>query len=75
MNGRLTIHTTVPCNQYLCPGTLTCVANPVQCPCPYPEDIKCVIPDYHPDGRVDTEGSGTVLCVRGSERCDVVNNL
>ncbi|KAL4241960.1 Long chronological lifespan protein 2 [Abortiporus biennis] len=35
----------VPCSQYLCPDSLVCVATPSQCPCPDPQDIKCLIPD------------------------------
>ncbi|KAG8856750.1 Long chronological lifespan protein 2 [Tulasnella sp. 330] len=53
----------VPCNQYMCPTTLDCVAKPVDCPCPSPEDFKCVIPDEL------SPGDGTVVCVRGELGC------
>ncbi|ORX34506.1 hypothetical protein BD324DRAFT_154723 [Kockovaella imperatae] len=53
---------------YLCPGSLACVSTPADCPCPYPEDIKCILPD--PRERDEGEGPPFV-CVRGS--CDEVN--
>ncbi|KAG8987466.1 Long chronological lifespan protein 2 [Tulasnella sp. JGI-2019a] len=53
----------ISCNQYMCPTTLDCVAKPVDCPCPSPEDIKCVIPDEL------SHGDGTVVCVRGELGC------
>ncbi len=59
----------VPCGQYLCPSTLTCVSNPAQCPCPDPQDIRCTIPDA--DGGEDA----TVLCVRGVHGCEEVERL
>ncbi|ODQ64005.1 hypothetical protein NADFUDRAFT_52990 [Nadsonia fulvescens var. elongata DSM 6958] len=35
-----------PCNDYLCPDTLTCVKKPVECPCQFPSsEIKCILPD------------------------------
>ncbi|EIW65487.1 hypothetical protein TREMEDRAFT_70561 [Tremella mesenterica DSM 1558] len=52
---------------YVCPSSLTCVSTPANCPCPYPEDIKCVIPDHRP--RDEGEGPPFV-CVRGP--CDEV---
>ncbi|KIM29437.1 hypothetical protein M408DRAFT_113369 [Serendipita vermifera MAFF 305830] len=64
----------VSCNKYLCPGTLTCVDAPVNCPCPYPEDIKCVIPDMDRKGQVHN-GAATVICVSGKEGCDLVHKL
>ncbi|KAG1815609.1 uncharacterized protein BJ212DRAFT_1447239 [Suillus subaureus] len=59
----------LPCSQYLCPSTLTCVNRPADCPCPNAEDIKCTIPDA-----VDTEAA-TVVCVRGVEECTSVERL
>ncbi|KAG1892252.1 hypothetical protein F4604DRAFT_17972 [Suillus subluteus] len=59
----------LPCSQYLCPSTLTCVERPADCPCPNAEDIKCTIPDA-----VDTEAA-TVVCVRGVEECTPVEQL
>ncbi|KAG1833463.1 hypothetical protein EV424DRAFT_1311738 [Suillus variegatus] len=59
----------LPCSQYLCPSTLTCVERPADCPCPNAEDIKCTIPDA-----VDT-GAATVVCVRGVEECAPVERL
>ncbi|QRW01565.1 cytochrome P450 family protein [Ceratobasidium sp. AG-Ba] len=52
----------IPCSQYLCPNTLACVSTPVLCPCPAPEDIKCVIPDAE-----GGSNDGTVVCVRGTD--------
>jgi hypothetical protein len=60
----------VQCSHYLCPMTLDCADHPSQCPCPYPEDIKCVIPDM--DGDVD---DATVMCVRGQQECAEVERL
>ncbi|QRV87424.1 cytochrome P450 family protein [Ceratobasidium sp. AG-Ba] len=51
----------IPCSQYLCPNTLACVSTPVLCPCPAPEDIKCVIPDAE-----GGSNDGTVVCVRAA---------
>ncbi|KAH3667415.1 hypothetical protein OGAPHI_003064 [Ogataea philodendri] len=32
------------CANYLCPETFACVANPVDCPCPFPDSQqKCVL--------------------------------
>ncbi|KAI0346810.1 hypothetical protein BDW22DRAFT_1322414 [Trametopsis cervina] len=59
----------VPCSDYLCPGTLVCVQDPAQCPCPNAEDVKCVIPD------AEEKGGATVLCVRGTNDCDDVEKL
>lgn len=59
----------VPCNKYLCPTTLDCVDVPVQCPCPYAEDIKCIIPDHGLDGKPDKTGAATVVCVSGKDAC------
>jgi len=55
----------VACNRYLCPTTLDCVDIPAMCPCPYAEDIKCVIPDIGPNGKPDKNGVGTVICTSG----------
>lgn len=60
---------TVQCSDYLCPKTLTCVPNPAQCPCPDPQDVKCLIPDSE-----DSEGA-TVVCVRGGSDCSVLERL
>ncbi|KAH8094816.1 hypothetical protein BXZ70DRAFT_337884 [Cristinia sonorae] len=59
----------VPCSEYLCPKTLTCVSNPAQCPCPDAQDIKCIIPD------LADKDAGTVVCVRGGSDCSVVERL
>jgi len=50
----------IQCDRYLCPATLDCVERPMHCPCPSPEDIKCIIPDH----AAPSDG-GTVVCVRG----------
>ncbi|KDN51168.1 hypothetical protein RSAG8_00797, partial [Rhizoctonia solani AG-8 WAC10335] len=60
----------VPCSQYLCPDTLVCVSSPALCPCPAPEDIKCVIPDSE-----GGSNDGTVVCVRGPTGCKQLENL
>nr|XP_031857380.1 uncharacterized protein CI109_007202 [Kwoniella shandongensis]KAA5524452.1 hypothetical protein CI109_007202 [Kwoniella shandongensis] len=56
---------------YVCPASLACVPTPADCPCPYPEDVKCVIPDH----RDRDEGEGPpFVCVRGEVGCkDVVD--
>ncbi|KIY73807.1 hypothetical protein CYLTODRAFT_416832 [Cylindrobasidium torrendii FP15055 ss-10] len=59
----------VSCNQYLCPTTLNCVKSPSDCPCPYVEDIKCIIPDK------DSRDGSTVVCARGQEGCDQIKRL
>ncbi|WRT64976.1 uncharacterized protein IL334_001917 [Kwoniella shivajii] len=60
---------------YVCPSSLACVPTPADCPCPYPEDIKCVIPDK----RERDEGEGPpFVCIRSvgaggiSGNCDQV---
>lgn len=60
----------VSCSSYLCPETLDCVARPIDCPCPSPEDIKCLIPDT--EGDVD---DATVVCTRGQKDCIEVEML
>jgi hypothetical protein len=60
----------VACSQYLCPETLDCVDKPVDCPCPNPEDIKCIVPDA--EGDVD---DATVICTRGQKECTEVERL
>ena len=59
----------VPCNNYLCPTTLSCVINPADCPCHYVEDKKCLIPDS------EIKGAATVVCVRGPNGCADVDRL
>jgi len=58
------------CSQYLCPGTLHCVALPKDCPCPNAEDIKCLIFDT-----VGGSRDATVVCTRGQNGCSEVENL
>ncbi|KAF8592126.1 hypothetical protein K439DRAFT_1643784 [Ramaria rubella] len=57
------------CSNYLCPKTLDCVETPSACPCPNPEDIKCLVPD------AQDKGSATVFCVRGETECAEVEKL
>ncbi|ORY27768.1 hypothetical protein BCR39DRAFT_537068 [Naematelia encephala] len=53
---------------YVCPASLACVPTPADCPCPYPEDVKCVLPDDRPRD----EGEGPpFICVRG-QTCEEV---
>ncbi|EJU06341.1 hypothetical protein DACRYDRAFT_103287 [Dacryopinax primogenitus] len=59
---------TVPCASYLCPTTLLCTPTPADCPCPSPQDIKCLVPDHQ-------TGENTVVCVRGGEGCENVLSL
>lgn len=34
------------CGGYLCPDTMECVAQPKDCPCPFPSSqLRCVLPD------------------------------
>ncbi|PVF99955.1 hypothetical protein CPB86DRAFT_730221 [Serendipita vermifera] len=74
-NNWMTMADSTPCPKYLCPGTLICANQPIDCPCPYPEDIKCVIPDKDINGKVDNQSGGTVVCVRGNDGCDAVNKM
>ncbi|KAI6152216.1 hypothetical protein BKA82DRAFT_4108531 [Pisolithus tinctorius] len=60
----------ISCSTYLCPDSLVCVAQPSECPCPYAEDVRCVIPDLQDGG-----AAGTVACVRGTEGCSVIERL
>ncbi|KAK8846791.1 hypothetical protein IAR55_005879 [Kwoniella newhampshirensis] len=54
---------------YVCPASLACVPTPAECPCPYPEDVKCVIPDH----RERDEGEGPpFICVREEVGCKQV---
>jgi hypothetical protein len=51
------------CDEYLCPDTLSCVAAPKDCPCPFGQD-KCAL------GK-----RGDFICVspvNGISGCDVV---
>ncbi|KAF9509718.1 hypothetical protein BS47DRAFT_1301148, partial [Hydnum rufescens UP504] len=59
----------VGCAAYLCPSTLVCVDNPSTCPCPTPEEIKCVIPDEQ------MKGAGTVVCVSGEQGCRILEKF
>lgn len=59
----------VPCNDYLCPGTLVCVRGPSECPCPDVQDVQCAIPDPI------EKGAATVICVRGQNECSDVEKL
>ncbi|TFK71778.1 hypothetical protein BDN72DRAFT_408573 [Pluteus cervinus] len=57
------------CAEYLCPATLDCVPRPVDCPCPYVQDVKCIIPD------AAGEHQATVVCARGTFACQEVERL
>ncbi|KAF8507608.1 hypothetical protein JB92DRAFT_688390 [Gautieria morchelliformis] len=59
----------VQCSSYICPKTLDCVDTPSACPCPNPEDIKCLVPD------AQDKGSATVFCVRGEAECADIERL
>ncbi|KAF8338728.1 uncharacterized protein EI90DRAFT_2967221 [Cantharellus anzutake] len=53
----------VGCPSYLCPSTLVCVDNPSDCPCPSPQDIKCIIPDSQ------IKATGAIICMSGTAGC------
>lgn len=59
----------VSCSHYLCPKTLDCVQSPALCPCPFPEDIRCVVPD------MQDKDAATILCVRGDSECKEIERL
>ena len=52
---------TAQCKKYLCPDTLACVDAPVACPCPFKEQVRCMIGD-------------TPLCIQ-SATCETVEAL
>ncbi|KAG5728517.1 hypothetical protein E4T56_gene19500 [Termitomyces sp. T112] len=60
----------VQCSQYLCPATLDCVSQPVDCPCPDVQDVKCIIPDVGGD-----DDDASFVCVRGENECTQVERL
>ncbi|KAE8234729.1 hypothetical protein CF326_g218 [Tilletia indica] len=69
------------CTQYLCPRTLSCVASPKECPCPFPQQIACPYPDLEVSEDGDHSSSGTAktavggtICVTGTE-CGQVQRL
>lgn len=49
------------CPTYLCPDTLACVDDPEDCPCPFAEQVRCMI-------------DGTRVCVQHTN-CDQVRAL
>lgn len=49
------------CRTYLCPDTLACVDEPEDCPCPFAEQVRCML-------------DGTRVCVQHSS-CDQVHAL
>ena len=59
----------VSCSEYLCPDTHVCVKRPIECPCPFVQDVKCFVPD------AQEVGSGTRLCIRGGTTCTQVEKL
>ncbi|KAL5487735.1 LCL2 [Sanghuangporus weigelae] len=59
----------IQCNAYLCPDTLLCVRNPADCPCPHPEDVKCLIREPK------EKDAATVVCARGADACSEVQRL
>ncbi|KAI8356408.1 hypothetical protein B0O80DRAFT_497110 [Mortierella sp. GBAus27b] len=44
------------CGGYYCRETDVCVHQPIQCPCPYPQDSKCIRGDWY-------------VCYRGPHSC------
>lgn len=56
------------CQEYVCPDTLTCVATPNDCPCPFPLlQMRCVLPNKRyvciskpPGDKYDTENNWKV---------------
>ncbi|KAF8309142.1 hypothetical protein DL93DRAFT_1785219 [Clavulina sp. PMI_390] len=61
----------VDCSEYLCPSTLVCVSKPTDCPCPHPQDVKCVIQDE----QSKKTSAGTVMCISGASGCDVLDRF
>ncbi|KAI5452108.1 Long chronological lifespan protein 2 [Naganishia albida] len=51
-------------NGYVCPGTANCVKAPVECPCPLPEDFKCLLPTD--PGLGSHANKEPFVCVRGT---------
>ncbi|KDN42985.1 hypothetical protein K437DRAFT_237435 [Tilletiaria anomala UBC 951] len=47
------------CIRYLCPRTLSCVDKPANCPCPFPEQIRCP----YADGESKSMDLGGHTCV------------
>ena len=47
------------CTKYLCPRTLSCVDKPAECPCPFPEQIRCPYSDSE-SGSIDLGGSNCI---------------
>lgn len=33
------------CDRFLCADTLTCVDKPIDCPCAFQSELKCILPD------------------------------
>lgn len=51
-------------NGYVCPDTAVCAISPVECPCPVPEDFKCLLPT---DASLGSHaGKEPFVCVRGT---------
>ncbi|SJX63513.1 uncharacterized protein SRS1_14269 [Sporisorium reilianum f. sp. reilianum] len=46
------------CTQYLCPRTLSCVAKPSHCPCPFPQQIRCSYKDTSSNAKEYAERAG-----------------
>ncbi|GHJ87383.1 hypothetical protein NliqN6_3785 [Naganishia liquefaciens] len=67
-------------NGYVCPGTANCVKAPVECPCPLPEDFKCLLPT---DPKLGSHGGKEpFVCVRGTtngktarQECDRIQKV
>ncbi|SNX84960.1 uncharacterized protein MEPE_03669 [Melanopsichium pennsylvanicum] len=75
------------CTQYLCPRTLSCVAKPSHCPCPFPQQIGCSYKDTSSSAQEQAKrarGSfdgvnaeldlGGTFCV-SAESCDEVDQI
>lgn len=46
------------CTQYLCPRTLSCVAKPSHCPCPFPQQIRCSYKDASSNAKHHAQRAG-----------------
>lgn len=75
------------CTQYLCPRTLSCVAKPSHCPCPFPQQIRCSYKETDTtsleqakraggsfDGTDAELDLGGTFCVT-ADSCDEVNQM
>ncbi|PWN98840.1 hypothetical protein FA09DRAFT_359997 [Tilletiopsis washingtonensis] len=61
------------CGRYLCPDTLACVGRPAECPCPFPQQIRCPYPDVAAGAQTALSAGGS-FCVQAAD-CSGVDAL